>query len=109
MNALIARYSLLATACSVIFTASSQAHKFIIKPTQDRVELGAKVPFSILATHVFMVSEEAYATESLDDGIAYVKVTSPGVWVVRVEKRIETNARDFDLLSLKATLVFSVQ
>ena len=50
-----------------------------------------------------------YATESLDDGIAYVKVTSPGVWVLRVEKRIETNARDFDLLSLKATLVFSVQ
>jgi hypothetical protein len=50
-----------------------------------------------------------YVTESLDDGIAYVKVTSPGVWVLRVEKRIETNARDFDLLSLKATLVFSVQ
>ena len=50
-----------------------------------------------------------YATESLDDGIAYVKVTSPGVWMVRVEKCIETNARDFDLLSLKATLVFSVQ
>jgi len=50
-----------------------------------------------------------YATESLDDGIAYVKVTSPGVWVLRVEKRIEINARDFDLLSLKATLVFSVQ
>jgi hypothetical protein len=29
--------------------------------------------------------------------------------VLRVEKRIETNARDFHLLSLKATLVFSVQ
>jgi hypothetical protein len=51
----------------------------------------------------------AYATESLDDGIAYVKVTSPGVRMVRVEKRIEANARDFELLSLKATLVFSVQ
>ncbi len=51
----------------------------------------------------------AYATESLDDGIAYVKVTSPGVWMVRFEKRIETNARDFDLLSFKASLVFSVQ
>src|SRR5258705_7743453 len=51
----------------------------------------------------------AYATESLDDGIAYVKVTSPGVWMVRVEKRIEANARDFDLRSLKATLIFSVQ
>ena len=51
----------------------------------------------------------ASATESLDDGFAYVKVTSPGVSMVRVEKRIEANARDFDLLSLKATLVFSVQ
>ena len=29
--------------------------------------------------------------------------------MVRVEKRIEANARDFELLSLKATLVFSVQ
>jgi len=28
--------------------------------------------------------------------------------MVRVEKRMEANARDFDLLSLKATLVFSV-
>jgi len=51
----------------------------------------------------------ASATESLEDGIAYVKVTSPGVWMVRVEKRIEANARDFELLSLKASLVFSVQ
>ena len=51
----------------------------------------------------------ASATESLEDGIAYVKVTSPGVWMVRVEKRIEANARDFDLLSLKASLVFCFQ
>src|SRR5580765_5487133 len=51
----------------------------------------------------------ASATESLEDGIAYVKVTSPGVWMVRVEKHIEANARDFELLSLKAFLVFSVQ
>ena len=51
----------------------------------------------------------AYATESMEDGVAHVKVTSPGVWMVRVEKRVEANARDFDLLSLKASLVFSVQ
>ena len=42
-----------------------------------------------------MVSEEAYATETLDDGIAYVKVTSPGVWVVRVEKRIRNQRQRF--------------
>jgi len=51
----------------------------------------------------------AYATESLEDGLAHVKVTSAGVWMVRVEKRFDANAKDFDLLSLKATLVFSVQ
>jgi uncharacterized GH25 family protein len=51
----------------------------------------------------------AYATESSDDGVAHVKVTSPGVWMVRVKKRIEANAKEFDLLSLKATLVFLVQ
>jgi uncharacterized GH25 family protein len=51
----------------------------------------------------------AYATESLEDGLAHVKTTRPGVWMVRVEKRLAVNAKDFDLLSLKATLVFSVQ
>jgi uncharacterized GH25 family protein len=51
----------------------------------------------------------AYVTESAADGLAVVKVTSPGVWMVRVEKRIEANAKEFDLLALKATVVFSVQ
>ena len=51
----------------------------------------------------------AYVTESLDDGLAHVKVTSPGVWMVRVEKRLDAKAKDFDFLSLKATLVFLVQ
>jgi uncharacterized GH25 family protein len=51
----------------------------------------------------------AYATGTRDDGLAQVKVTTPGVWMIRVEKRIEANAKDYDVLSLKATLVFSVQ
>jgi uncharacterized GH25 family protein len=51
----------------------------------------------------------AYATESAADGVAAVKVTSPGVWMVRVEKRTDANTKDFDVLGLKATLVFSVQ
>jgi hypothetical protein len=38
-----------------------------------------------------------------------VKVTNHGLWMIRVEKRLETNAKDFDLLGLKATLVFLVQ
>ena len=51
----------------------------------------------------------AYATETLEDGMAYVKVNNPGIWMVRVEKRIEEPAKDYDLYSLKATLVFAVQ
>jgi uncharacterized GH25 family protein len=249
MKILIARSSVLAVAFCLTLFSSSRAHEFIIKPAQLQVESGAKLPFSILATHYFMVSEEvepvetvtawlvegdkrtpvdvkenhtletldgfvtlnrkgtavlvahlqepietikaedsgrsqkikrekftkaligvsgdddgykkvfghkleivpesnvmktrvgdeitfkilldgkplksqvyatcdgfsrrsmtfAYATESMDDGVAHVKVTSPGVWMVRVEKRIEANAKEFDLLSLKATVVFSVQ
>jgi uncharacterized GH25 family protein len=51
----------------------------------------------------------AYATESTADGVAAVKISHPGIWMVRVEKRIEANAKEFDLLGLKATLVFFVQ
>jgi uncharacterized GH25 family protein len=51
----------------------------------------------------------AYASESLEDGLAHVKITSPGAWMVCVEKRLEGNAKDYDVLSLKATFVFSVQ
>lgn len=58
MKALIARYSLLAMAYCVIFTASSRAHEFIIEPASLRVKAGDKVPFSVLSTHVFMSGEE---------------------------------------------------
>jgi uncharacterized GH25 family protein len=51
----------------------------------------------------------AYATETLEDGLAYVKVNNPGIWIVRVEKRIERPTKDYDIHALKATLVFSVQ
>jgi len=51
----------------------------------------------------------ANATETLADGLAYIKINNPGTWMVRVEKRIDVNTKEFNLLSLKATLVFSVQ
>lgn len=34
------------------------AHEFIIKPAQMQIETGTKLPFSIMATHFFFVSEE---------------------------------------------------
>ena len=51
----------------------------------------------------------AYSSETLEDGLAYVKVNSAGIWMVRVEKRIEEATKDYDIHALKATLVFSVQ
>ncbi|HXF75354.1 MAG TPA: DUF4198 domain-containing protein [Methylomirabilota bacterium] len=50
----------------------------------------------------------AYATESRD-GIAHVKLSHPGMWMIRVEKRTPADNKDYDLLSLKATLIFAVQ
>ena len=65
MNALIAKYSLSALACCVIFTVSSHAHEFIIKPAALRVNVGDKVPFSVLSTHVFMSGEELLAANTV--------------------------------------------
>jgi hypothetical protein len=65
MKALIARYSLLATACCVIFTSSSRAHEFIIKPATLCVNAGDNVPFSVLSTHVFMIGEELLPAETV--------------------------------------------
>ena len=45
----------------------------------------------------------------MEDGLAYAKVNNPGISMVRVEKRIEEPTKDYDLYSLKATLVFAVQ
>jgi len=52
---------------------------------------------------------DAYAAETLEDCPAYVKVNNPGICMVRVEKRIEKTTKDYDLYSLKATLLFALQ
>lgn len=94
--------------------ASGQKLEIVPESNVMKTRVGEEITLKILLDGKPLKSSRrsmtfASATESLDDGIAYVKVTSPGVWMGRVEKRIEANARDFELLSLKATLVFSVQ
>lgn len=100
------------------------AHQLEIVPVSNpaAARVGDELAFKILfegkplQTYVYATCDGfsrhyntyAYATES-GDGIAHVKVTRPGVWMVRVEKRTQANAKDYDLLSLKATFVFSVQ
>ncbi|HSE84934.1 MAG TPA: hypothetical protein VLJ79_01795 [Candidatus Binatia bacterium] len=107
------------------YISTVDAHEFIIKPQQLRVESGAKLPFSILATNLMKprtgdelslkilldgkplkspvqatydgfsrrYNTYAYAPETLEDGLAYVKVVSPGIRMVRVEKRRESKNR----------------
>ena len=50
----------------------------------------------------------AYATESRE-GVARVKITHPGPWMIRVEKRLAVAEKDYDLHVIKAVLVFPVE
>jgi hypothetical protein len=50
----------------------------------------------------------AYATETLEDGLAYVKVNNPHMHGAGGEENRRTDQR-LSLYSLKATLVFAVQ
>jgi len=50
----------------------------------------------------------AYVTESRE-GVARVKITHPGPWMVRVEKRLAVAEKDYSLHVLKAVLVFPVE
>jgi hypothetical protein len=57
------------------WVSTLHAHEFIIKPQQLRVEGGAKLPFNILATHFFMISEEVEPVNTVK------------AWFVESEKR----------------------
>jgi uncharacterized GH25 family protein len=99
-------------------------HRLEIVPTTDptAARIGDELVFRILfdgkplQTDVFATYDGfsryyntyAYATESRD-GIARVKITHPGAWLVRVERRMAVAEKDYDLHVLKAILVFPVQ
>ena len=99
-------------------------HRLEIVPTTDptAARIGDELVFRILfdskplQTNVFATYDGfsryyntyAYATESRD-GIARVKITHPGAWLVRVERRMAVAEKDYNLHVLKAILVFSVQ
>ena len=99
-------------------------HRLEIVPTTDSTaaRIGDELVFRILfdgkplQTNVFATYDGfsryyntyAYATESRD-GIARVKITHPGAWLVRVERRMAVAEKDYDLHVLKAILVFPVQ
>lgn len=51
----------------------------------------------------------AYFTECNDQGIAKVKITHPGTWMVRVQKKVEQPTEDYDAHVMRAVLVFGVK
>ncbi len=50
----------------------------------------------------------AYFTECNDNGIAKVKITHPGTWMVRVQKKVDQATKDYDIHVMRAILVFEV-
>ncbi len=51
----------------------------------------------------------AYCTESDDKGIAYIKITAPGLWMIRTENINTQATKDYDKHVLRANLVFNVE
>jgi len=99
-------------------------HRLEILPTTDptAAKTGDELSFKILfdgkslQTNVYATYDGfsryyntyAYVTESRE-GIAHVKITHPGAWMIRVEKRLSVVDKDHDLHVLKAALVFPVE
>ena len=50
----------------------------------------------------------AYFTECNNKGIAKVKITHPGAWMIRVQKKVEQPTKDYDIHVMRAVLVFEI-
>ena len=50
----------------------------------------------------------AYFTETDAEGIAPVKITHPGLWMVRVEHKIDEPTEDYDDYNFRSVLVFGI-
>ncbi|GBC61403.1 DUF4198 domain-containing protein [Desulfonema ishimotonii] len=50
----------------------------------------------------------AYFTECDEEGIARVRITRPGTWMVRVQHKLEEPTADYDAHVMRAVLVFGV-
>ncbi len=57
---------LMAMAVLLLCGITANAHEFILRPVQFDAEPGHKLGFSVLASHVFMVSEEAEPAEQVE-------------------------------------------
>ena len=68
-------------------------------------------PDMVLATYDGFVdypNTYAYYTEPDEQGLAKVKITTPGLWMVRVQKVMEEGTEDYDKHVMRAVLIFEV-
>lgn len=87
-----------------------------LKPGQD---LAVRILFDgqPLSTQVYATYDGftdnpntyAYFTETSDDGTARIRATRPGLWMIRVEQRVNERAADHDRYVARAVLVFEVR
>ena len=50
----------------------------------------------------------AYYTEGHKDGTAKVKITQPGIWMVRVQHAVTESSEDYDRYVARAVLLLSI-
>lgn len=69
-------------------------------------------PENVLATYdgfSYGTMTFAYSTEPGDDGTAKVKITAPGVWMVRIAHKIDKPTADYDGIAMRSVLIFEVR
>lgn len=73
---------------------------------------GQPLPTNVYATYDGFSKEEntyAYYTEGHKDGTAKVKITEPGIWMVRVQHTMPEHTEDHDRYVARAVLLFEVK
>jgi uncharacterized GH25 family protein len=73
---------------------------------------GKPMPSVVLATYDGFTKTPntyAYYTETDDKGVAKVRITHPGLWMVRTEAKEAVSGSDVEQESLRATLTFFVK
>ena len=87
-----------------------------VKPGEDlRVQIlfdGKPLSTRVYATYDgFTTTPNSYAyfTETAADGTAQVRITHPGLWMVRVEQRMDEKAADHEAYMGRAVVVFDVK
>ena len=74
----------------------------------DGKPLGAEV---FASYDGFSAHENTYAgyTECGGDGLAHIRITAPGVWMIRAQHKAPGKSEDYDTLVTRSTLTFEVR